>query len=158
MRLEISKDLELLPVPDHTSEAVGELVDRYARNRDQYRSSAYNEARVRQEFINPFFAALGWDMDNQRGYSEAYKEVIHEDTVRVGGVAKAPDYCFRYGGQRKFYVEAKAPAVNLKTDTSPAYQLRRYGWSAKLPLSVLTDFEEFAIYDCRLKPADKDPS
>ena len=49
------------------------------------------------------------------------------------------------------------PAVNIKDDVSPAYQLRRYAWSAKLPLSILTDFAEFAVYDCRIlpKPADK---
>ncbi|HPJ97433.1 MAG TPA: N-6 DNA methylase, partial [Syntrophales bacterium] len=34
--------------------------------------------------------------------------------------------------------------------------LRRYGWSAKLPLSILTDFEDFAVYDCRLKPLKTD--
>jgi hypothetical protein len=31
--------------------------------------------------------------------------------------------------------------------------VERYAWSAKLPLSVLTDFEEFAVYDCRIKPS-----
>jgi hypothetical protein len=34
--------------------------------------------------------------------------------------------------------------------------LRRYAWSARLPLSVLTDFEEFAVYDCRIKPLKAD--
>ena len=84
---------------------------------------------------------------------ETYKEVIHEDAIKIGGVTKAPDYCFRIGGTRKFFLEAKKPSVNIKEDIHPAYQLRRYGWSAKLPLSILTDFEEFAVYDCRVKPA-----
>ena len=35
-------------------------------------------------------------------------------------------------------------------------QLRRYGWSAKLPLSILTDFEEFSVYDCRVRPVKTD--
>ncbi|MBU0610801.1 MAG: restriction endonuclease subunit M, partial [Armatimonadetes bacterium] len=151
------KDLELLPVPDPVAAAVADLVDRYHRHRDLYRGSDYNEARLRQEFLNPFFAALGWDMDNRQGFAEPYKEVVHEDTLRVGDTARAPDYCFRLMGQPKFYVEAKAPRTNIRDDLSPAYQLRRYGWSAKLPLSVLTDFEEFAIYDCREKPAPTDP-
>ena len=60
------------------------------------------------------------------------------------------------GGVRKFFVEAKKPAVNIKTDVDPSFQLRRYGWSAKLPLSILTDFEEFVIYDCRTKPKKTD--
>ena len=45
---------------------------------------------------------------------------------------------------------------NIKDDIHPAYQLRRYGWSAKLPLSILTDFQEWAVYDCRLKPNPRD--
>ncbi|MCG2679656.1 MAG: Eco57I restriction-modification methylase domain-containing protein, partial [Kiritimatiellae bacterium] len=42
-------------------------------------------------------------------------------------------------------------------DPGPAYQLRRYGFSAKLPLSILTDFEELGVYDCasRPRPGDK---
>lgn len=40
--------------------------------------------------------------------------------------------------------------------TAPAFQLRRYAWSAKLPLSILTNFEAFAVYDCRIKPDQAD--
>jgi hypothetical protein len=97
-------------------------------------------------------------MENAQGYAAAYKEVIHEDAIRVAGVTKAPDYAFRIGGVRKFFLEAKKPAVNIKDDIHPAYQLRRYAWSAKLPLSILADFEEFAVYDCRIKPDKGDPA
>jgi len=131
---------------------ISELVERFDRNREAYRSAQYNETRLRREFIDPFFKALGWDIDNEKGYAEAYKDVIHEDAIKVGGATKAPDYCFRVGGARKFFLEAKKPAVNLMEDINPAYQLRRYAWSAKLPLSILTDFEEFAVYDCRFPP------
>jgi type I restriction-modification system DNA methylase subunit len=137
-------------------EQIHELVDRFHRNLDAYRSGRYNEAQVRQEFINPFFDALGWDIYNKLGYSEAYKDVIHEDTIRVDSAVKAPDYCFRIGGTRKFFLEAKKPSVNIREEINPAYQLRRYAWSSKLPLSILTDFEEFAVYDCRIKPVKTD--
>jgi hypothetical protein len=130
-----------------------DLAARFDRNAEAYRSAHYNEAQARQEFINPFFKRLGWDMDNERGYAEAYKDVIHEDAIKVGGATKAPDYCFRIGGTRKFFLEAKKPGVNVKDVAAPAYQLRRYAWSAKMPLSILTNFKEFAVYDCRLKPA-----
>ncbi len=133
-----------------------ELIERFDRNRAAYKSDQYNEARLRIEFLNPFFEALGWDVNNKQGYAESYKDVIYEDAIKVGGKTKAPDYCFRIGGTRKFFVEAKKPAVNLKDATEPAFQLRRYAWSAKLPLSILTDFEEFAIYDCRIKPDQGD--
>jgi len=131
-------------------------VERFDRNVEAYRSGSYNETQARREFIDPLFKALGWDIDNESGYAEAYKDVIHEDAIKVGGVTKAPDYCFRVGGTRKFFVEAKKPAVNIKNDVEPAFQLRRYAWSAKLPLSILTDFEEFAVYDCRVKPDKSD--
>src|SRR6266480_7315994 len=136
-------------------QTVLELIDRCDRNRSAYRSEQYNEARLRIEFLNPLFEALGWDVNNKQGYAEAYKDVIYEDAIKIGGATKAPDYCFRIGGTRKFFVEAKKPALNLKDASDPAFQLRRYAWSAKLPLSILTDFEEFVVYDCRVKP-DKD--
>jgi type I restriction-modification system DNA methylase subunit len=135
---------------------VAGLIEKFERNADSYHSSGYNETQVRQEFINPLFKALGWDIYNDSGYAEAYKDVIHEDAIRVGGATKAPDYCFRIGGVRKFFLEAKKPSVNIKTDVGPAYQLRRYAWSAKLPVSVLTDFEEFAVYDCTARPGLSD--
>ncbi|MFQ6613928.1 MAG: Eco57I restriction-modification methylase domain-containing protein, partial [Fidelibacterota bacterium] len=136
-------------------EKIRRLVETFRRNLDAYKAS-YNETMVRREFIDPFFAALGWDITNQAGYAEAYKEVVHEDAIKIGGATKAPDYAFRIGGVRKFFVEAKKPSVDIKEDIHPAYQLRRYAWSAKLPLSILTDFEEFAVYDCRIKPVITD--
>lgn len=132
------------------------LTGRFNNNREAYRSGTYNETQLRREFIDPFFKILGWDVDNEKGYAEAYKDVIHEDSIKVGGMTKAPDYCFRIGGVRKFFVETKKPSVNLKDDADPAFQLRRYAWSAKLPLSILTDFEEFVVYDCRIKPDKSD--
>lgn len=133
-----------------------ELVKRFRRNRKDYQSGKYNETQVRLEFIDPFFEALGWDINNKKGYAEAYKDVVHEDQVKVGGITKAPDYGFRIGGTRKFFVEAKKPSINIKDDVHPAYQLRRYAWSAKLPLSILTDFEEMAVYDCLIRPVISD--
>ena len=137
-------------------DTVRELVERFERNLGAYRSGKYNETQVRREFVDPFFEALGWDVMNKQGYAEAYKDVIHEDSIRIGAMTKAPDYCFRIGGTRKFFLETKKPSVNIKSDTHPAYQLRRYAWSAKLPLSILTDFEEFAVYDCRARPVQSD--
>lgn len=55
----------------------------------------------------PFFRELGWDVDNTAGYAEAYRDVIHEDQVKIGGAVKAPDYGFRIGGQRKFFVSVR---------------------------------------------------
>ncbi len=135
---------------------LSDLIERYNGNAEAYKSSQYNETQLRREFLDPFFDVLGWDVENRNGYAEAYKDVVHEDAIKIGGVTKAPDYSFRIGGTRKFFVEAKKPSIRIKDDPDPAFQLRRYAWSAKLPLSILTNFEEFAVYDCRIKPDKTD--
>lgn len=65
------------------------LVERFAEHRDDYLGGRYNETQLRREFLDPFFKALGWDVDNEQGHAEAYKDVIHEDSIRVEGAAKA---------------------------------------------------------------------
>ena len=135
---------------------IKDLVERFRSNIDAYKKTSYNETQLRREYLDPLFDALGWDVANKAGYAEQYKDVVHEDAIKIGVSSKAPDYSFRVGGQRKFFLEAKKPSVNIKDDISPAYQLRRYAWSAKLPLSILTDFEELAVYDCRIKPNPDD--
>ena len=136
---------------------IEELVQRFEEQILSYKKAEYNETQTRRDFIDPFFKALGWDMDNSQGNAEAYREVIHEDRVKVGAATKAPDYSFKLaGGKRLFFVEAKKPSVMVKDEVLPAYQIRRYAWSAKMPVSILTDFEEFAIYDCNKKPNPTD--
>jgi type I restriction-modification system DNA methylase subunit len=146
-----------MPTTD-APKAIVELVARFSTHREAYVSGKYNEAQLRVEFIDPMWLTLGWDVHNVNGYAEAYKDVIHEDAIKISAdtFTKAPDYCFRIGGQRKFFLEAKKPSVDIKDDPAPAFQLRRYAWSAKLPLSVLTDFEELAVYDTRVKPDKTD--
>ena len=137
-------------------EGIKELVEKFENNYKQFHTSDYNETLTRQDFINPFFEYLGWDVSNKQGYSQVYREVIHEDKLKIGKETKSPDYSFRIGGNRVFFVEAKKPSLNLKEDSDAAYQIRRYAWSGKLAVSILTDFEEFAIYDCSKKPSPND--
>src|SRR5712691_2813790 len=127
-------------------QTIRDLVERFERQIDSYRSPQYNETQLRREFLDPFFKALGWDIDNEQGYAEAYKDVIHEDAIKVGDGTRAPDYCFRIGGTRKFFLEAKKPSIDIRNDPSPAFQLRRYAWTTKLSLSILNNFEEFVVY------------
>ena len=143
-------------LPKKTPEAVIRLIDTFSLHRESYLSGKYKETPVRREFIDPLFVALGWDIDNSQGYAEAYKDVVHEDAIKVSGKNKAPDYCFRVGGTRKFFLEAKKPSERFRDKSVHAYQLRRYGSSAKLPISILTDFENLAVYDCRIKPRETD--
>ena len=132
------------------------LIDLFAANAAQYKSPQYDEANTRTDFIDKFFALLDWDIANNQGFSEVYREVVREDKVKIDGSQKAPDYSFRIGGTRKYFVEAKKPSVNIKEASDPAFQVRRYAYTAKLPLSILTNFAEFAVYDTRIKPNKND--
>ncbi|MBN2085822.1 MAG: N-6 DNA methylase [Anaerolineales bacterium] len=145
---------------DQSKDEIARLVRHFSTNRAAFLAAGYKEAQSRQEFIDPLFIALNWDVRNRQQAAPDYREVVVEDSLAMGRdeARKAPDYVFRIGRDRKFFAEAKKPGVDLKTAISPAYQLRRYAWSAKLPLSVLTDFQEWAAYDCRIRPSDKDKS
>jgi len=85
------------------------LIERFDRNLDNYKGGQYNEAQLRQDFLNPFLGALGWDMTNKAGYAEAYRDVIHEDAIKIGGATKAPDYCFRIGSVKNSSLKRKNP-------------------------------------------------
>ncbi len=137
-------------------EQLNELITNFKTHLSEYKSPNYDEANTRVDYIDKFFELLDWDVRNTQAYSETYREVVREDKIIIKGKPKAPDYSFRIGGVRKFFVEAKKPSVNIKEDIVASYQIRRYAYTARLPLSILTDFEEFAVYDTRIKPHKDD--
>src|SRR5262245_60883399 len=102
-----------MPAP----QIVLELVTRFRDNHEHYLRD-YGETETRREFLDPFFKALGWDVENADGNAEAYKDVVHEDSIKIGGSTKAPDYSFRVGGIRKFFLEAKRPSVRIADDAA----------------------------------------
>ena len=128
---------------------IHDLVNKFERGRGSYTQPAYNEAQLRQEFVNPFFAALGWDVGDSA-------QVLHEAALKSGRTTKHPDYSFLAGKRRAFYVETKKPAIGINTAIEPAGQLRSYGWSGNTAVGILTNFAEFAVYDCRIQPQQGD--
>ncbi|HBA51210.1 MAG TPA: endonuclease [Lachnospiraceae bacterium] len=137
-----------------------ERVKQYISHLNEYKRPTYNETEVRVDFVNPFFKSLGWDVDNEAGLPQHLREVTHEATVLVdeGGErrSKKPDYSFRIGTEILFYLETKKPYVDITTDNAPAFQLRRYGWSGNLKISVLTNYNDLYIYDCTVRPVEDD--
>ena len=136
------------------------LVSIYNSNFDQYQQATYNETQVRVDFVNPFFQLLGWDVLNEAGLPQHLREVTHEATVLVeeNGAhrSKKPDYSFKVGTEILFFLETKKPSVNITADRAPSFQLRRYGWSGNLKVSVLTNFTDLFIYDCTVRPVEGD--
>lgn len=61
------------------------LVEQFERNIGQYRSNNYDEASLRQEFLNPLFRALGWDIENKAGLIPQHREVEIESRTQIAG-------------------------------------------------------------------------
>jgi len=70
-----------MPAPSRLSD----LVTRFREQLDDYKRGAYNETQLRRDFLDPLFKLLGWDVNNSAGYAESFREVVHEDSIRVGG-------------------------------------------------------------------------
>ncbi|MCX6166212.1 MAG: N-6 DNA methylase, partial [Ignavibacteriae bacterium] len=139
---------------DTAFKKVIELVEDFKQNEKRYLSPEYQEAEVRRDFIDKFFETLGWDIYHNTQKNPYEQEVKVEKGVSIGKAQKRADYAFYITPefrQPKFYAEAKKPSRNLK-NADDYFQTIRYGWSAKTPVAVLTDFEEFHVLDCRFKP------
>ena len=134
------------------------LVNKYHSNRTSYLKAGYNEAQLRADFLDPLFELLGWDIKNISGKPTNEREVLLEETLKanVSENSKKPDYTFRLFSDRKFFLEAKKPSVSIETNVDNAKQIRRYGFTAKLKISVLSNFEYLLIYDCSIKVEKED--
>jgi hypothetical protein len=131
------------------------LVASFERNLPELKSADYVEAKLREDFLNPFFRALGWDMENRAGLVQAKREVEVESRTQIQGRQKRADYLFRTEGRDRFVCEAKKPAEELHARY--AFQAKRYAWNKDLPLAILTDFEELKIFIVGGKPRLDEP-
>lgn len=147
-----------MPPKDRARAQVADLVKRFKSNEADHLRATYNETQARTEFITPLLEAFGWDVHNVAAQPLAFREVIEEATVEVGEerLSKRPDYELRLARQRKLFVEAKKPSVRIDRERGPAFQTRRYGYSASLPISIVTNFHQLAIYDCQPVPKETD--
>lgn len=132
-----------------------ELINRFKDNYEFYNNSKYNESECRLEFIDGVLKDFGWDVQNLNGKSPNLKEVVVESYEQELG---KPDYTMTFNGISTFFVEAKKPAVNILDNSDCSFQARRYGWSAKHRISVLTNFKDLLIYDCSDMPKSNDPT
>jgi len=127
------------------------LIHKFETNKYHYLSKNYLEEEVKIDFINPLFEALGWDIRNTKGLSPYERDVVVEKGETLG----RPDYNFRIDGQTKFFIEAKAPHEPLHK-INHVLQAKSYAWNTKSVFMVLlTDFEEFRLFDATIKPDSK---
>ena len=147
---------------DVTNTDIGGLVHRFRTHIKDYKSSKTKEAEIRLQFIDPFWRVLGWDVGDSLGAGPAEADVIIEknvDTAEVGGFrSRRPDYLFRVGGFARFIVEAKKPSIDLDSDPAAIFQAKSYAWNSTIPFAILTDFDQFRLFDTTLKPIMGEPT
>ncbi|HEX8921991.1 MAG TPA: hypothetical protein VF766_10970, partial [Pyrinomonadaceae bacterium] len=138
-------------------ERVRTLVSDFQQHEKTYLSPAYSEQDVRKDFIDKFWMALGWDVNHDHQKNPYEQEVKVERNVDVKGRKKKADYAFLAANFRdvRFFVEAKKPARNID-NADDYFQTIRYGWNSSAVVSVLTDFEQLRVLDCRYKPDVRD--
>jgi len=132
------------------------LIKQFDDHLEEHLNPSFNEDSAKSQFIDPFFKLLDWDVNNEAGRPEAWRDVLRQPSIPVAAGRQAPDYIFKYGKTEVFILEAKKPSLDLDSDPQWALQARSYGWNRKLPVAVLTNFRELAVYDCRQRPKKKD--
>jgi adenine-specific DNA-methyltransferase len=147
--------LDMIPRTfDEAFTQVKNLAARFQKDEKHFLDAKYQEAEVRQQFLDKFFVALGWDVYHDEHANPYEREVKIEKSVMIQGRGKRADYAFYTApnfAQARFMAEAKKPARQLE-NAQDCFQAIRYGWNANTPLAVLTDFEQFFMLDSRYKP------
>jgi type I restriction-modification system DNA methylase subunit len=140
---------------------IRKLAEAFRRNLHQLKEADVPEAVIRQEYIDHFWELLGWDIHNHKHRPPAQKDVIIESsisTIEAEQVrSRRPDYIFRIDGFSRFVSEAKKLSIDLTHDKDAIFQAKTYAWNAQIPFAVLTNFEQFRLFDATIRPYINDP-
>jgi hypothetical protein len=148
------------------------LIERFAANEPYFRTRDFDETSTREQFINPLFDLLGWDLLDAAGHGPDREVVFHprlvehsqaagaeewdedlteEELAAREPVALIPDYAFRVDGVTRFFVEAKRAGVSVDT-RAPAFQVKSYAWSQRGRVAVLTNFRQLRVFETTARP------
>lgn len=122
---------------------IEKLVEKYQRIAEAGKIKSYNEAQTRNEFIEPLFEFLGWDMRNR----VTDNEVTTEENVSGGRI----DLAFRFNNIPVLFLEAKAMKVDLD-EWKWAEQAINYSWNKSVTWAILTDFESVKVFNAEIPP------
>jgi hypothetical protein len=126
---------------DDARARIGQLVEKFEREKTAGQVCDYNESETKAGFIEPLLQALGWDTRDRN-------EVGFETKVSSGRV----DYSLKLQGTPRIYVEAKPIRADL-TKPDIVAQAITYGYNTKaVKWVLLTDFQELRLFDVTIKP------
>ncbi|MCL5888645.1 MAG: N-6 DNA methylase [Candidatus Thermoplasmatota archaeon] len=117
------------------------LVEKYEDLKRTGKLKTKNETDTRDEFISPFFKALGWNMENDPNRND---EVTKEENI----AGKRSDYGFKINGIHKFILEAKSiKEEHIAFNTGYDRQAVTYAWNKSSSWAVLTNFRTLTVYN-----------
>lgn len=115
--------------------AIQKLIAKYEAVKASGKLGKYTEEETKRGFIEPLFAALGWDFLER-------SEVTLEEQISGDRV----DYGFYRNGRIKFYLEAKPLKADLHKEIY-AHQAIKYSWNKGVTWAVLSDFESLIVFN-----------
>jgi hypothetical protein len=138
-------------------QALSNLINEFSRLDKKGVLKGQSEATARS-WVEKFLMIFDWDCSNPHQVRQEYR--IQGRAARrlksEGTSHRRPDYCLISNNQRLLYIDAKKFDADIKNDSGISYQVRCYGWSEGFKVSYAFDFEELAVYDCRIRPKDSD--
>lgn len=139
---------------------LAELIAEYNKFKKQGKLDLTSEQTIR-DWLSNLLAIFDWDVRDtsqilqEKVLSKAEKEKLKE----IGSQNTRPDYTFKIAKQKLTFLDAKDITVRIIDDAEAAFQIKSYGWSILAPCAFVSNFEEFAIYDCTYTPAQgQDPA
>lgn len=115
-----------------------------------------SEEKIRSGYLNKLLELFGWNLSDTT-------QVIEEK--KLNGRAKKklneirsphlkPDYQLLDRGVLRLYLDAKTSTEDFTLSKSVAFQIRSYGWSSELDISIVSNFGMFGVYDTTFRPSD----
>lgn len=138
---------------EQRKQKLAELIAEYDKFKEQGKLDLTSEETIRT-WLNEILAIFGWDVRDtsqilqEKVLSKSEKEKVKE----IGSQNTRPDYTFKVARQKLTFLDAKDITVKILEDAEAAFQIKSYGWSILAPCAFISNFEEFAIYDCTYTP------
>ena len=147
---------------EEAKEKITNLVEDFKRNLPTILADKQkNEAQIEDRYIKPFFSYLNWNTSNI-GLDYGKEEFVVQPHLKIADSTVRPDYLLKLPSEsgrmkRHLFIEAKHPSYNLKNNVKYIRQVYQYAHSTlnatdlpqnRCPLAILTDFEEFRLFDC----------
>lgn len=151
-RTEIISTRFTMRKPAAFPDAISDLIQRLERRRDVRIPGTAEIMELWEEYIDPTFIALGWDMREStittryRGAFARHLRVTTRDRATYSSCS------FGLDGHPQFLVVLETPPVCVADRAEGCPGLRRYAWNAGIPLLVVTNSEEWAVFDCTRMP------